>query len=115
MVTVSEGVSGCSDTASLTLTVTSQNHFYIPNAFSPNGDGINDTLYVSASAGVLYYQMMIWDRWGELVYSSYDIGTGWDGRYKGTMVPTGGYVYMATLSFADGIVYHSKGSITLIR
>jgi gliding motility-associated-like protein len=115
MVTVSEGVSGCSDTASLTLTVTSQNHFYIPNAFSPNGDGINDTLYVSASAGVLYYQMMIWDRWGELVYSSYDIGTGWDGRYKGTMVPTGGYVYMATLSFADGIVYHSKGSITLIK
>lgn len=87
---------------------------YIPNVFSPNGDGNNDILLVKTT-GVKFFDMSIFDRWGEKVFESLDVLTGWDGTYKGKMAPVGVYAYIARVVFEDGTPRNLKGSITLLR
>ncbi len=74
---------------------------YIPNVFSPNGDGVNDILLVETT-GVKYFNWMIFDRWGEKVFQSEDINTGWDGTYKGQKAVQAVYVYYLKVIFDDG-------------
>lgn len=72
---------GCKDTIIKTIDVKPGFTFYIPNAFSPNGDGMNDT-FKGTGIGVKDYSLMIYDRWGNLVFISNDLETGWDGRFN---------------------------------
>ena len=101
-----------SDTVS--IIVESEHIIYIPNSFTPNGDGINDVFLVFPR-GAKFINLNIFDRWGELVFESQDEGHGWDGRFKGEMMPPGVYVYQTDITFNDGYTVHNKGSITLIR
>ena len=89
---------------------------WFPNAFTPNGDGANDT-FCPHGWGVVYYEILIFDRWGKKVFESNTIEPGWDGRIKGERCSDGVYVFVATYSMADssGETYHTKGSITLLR
>jgi gliding motility-associated-like protein len=66
---------------------------YIPNAFTPNRDGLNDTFMPVPGCELTFYQLNIFDRWGELLFVSHDVTEGWDGVYKGNLCPADAYVY----------------------
>ena len=68
----------------------------VPNAFTPNGDNLNDKFIVSAQPCFTNFDMKIYNRWGALLYETNDINNGWDGKYMNKVVPEGVYVYIIT-------------------
>jgi gliding motility-associated-like protein len=105
---------GCTASASVQIDVNGEPPFYIPNAFSPNGDGTNDVWYVYGT-GVKDVKAMIFDRWGEKVFETDNQSTGWDGTYRGQMQAPGVFVYIVTIVYLDGQTDTKQGSLTLIR
>jgi gliding motility-associated-like protein len=87
---------------------------YVPNAFTPNGDGINDIFYVYA-AGAKEIDFIVFNRWGEKIFQSYSINEGWDGYYKDNLMNPGVYVYYVVVTYLDGATKTAKGSVTLVR
>ena len=87
---------------------------FVPNAFTPNGDGRNDIVYVH-SANIKSLKFYIYDQWGELLYTSLNQANGWDGTYKGNKEPVGVYVYYLEAVMNDGQWVNRKGTITLLR
>lgn len=85
----------------------------IPNAFSPNGDGINDVFRVVAT-NALDIHMLIYNRWGEVVYDNGNTSPQWNGTYKGKQQEIGVYVYLITITYTDGTAVIKKGNVTLI-
>lgn len=84
---------------------------YIPNAFTPNGDGLNDAFGVKGE-GIRDYHLYIYNRWGEMIWDSNNPHATWDGKYNGQMAETGVYVY---LLYAQGLPKKGKtGSVTLV-
>ncbi|MDC3253012.1 PKD domain-containing protein, partial [Crocinitomicaceae bacterium] len=77
---------GCFDQFMLTIVLWEEELFYVPNSFTPNGDGSNDVFLPILTAGFdeSSYQLLIFNRWGELVFESYDPSVGWDGTYGAT-------------------------------
>lgn len=104
--------SGCMAVATDTIHV--QTGTAIGDAFTPNGDGKNDTFYILAR-GVAEYHMAIYNRWGELVFDTTDAGTGWDGNYKGQPQPAEVYSYFLSIKFKNGQQTQRTGTVTLIR
>ena len=97
------------------------NTFFIPNAFSPNGDKDNDILFIRAS-GIKNIKLFIYNRWGEKVFetkSPFEGGLrgmkGWDGTYKGKKLNAGVFAWYAEVEFSDGDKIYRKGNVTLIR
>jgi len=94
---------------------------YIPSAFSPNDDGINDTFYVFGDQDLLMIKSLrIFDRWGQLIYQGEDLPPNdttkaWDGNTRSSPLPNGVYVYSMQLLMRDGGIRLKKGAITLIR
>jgi len=90
------------------------NIIYIPNAFTPNGDGNNDMIFVhSEIISSLLFQ--IYDQWGELLFSTNSKDIGWDGTYKGKIEPAGVYVFFLKAIDLKGNETIKKGTITLLR
>jgi gliding motility-associated-like protein len=115
-VTVSDGI--CSRTDSVKVLVhellCEEPDIFVPDAFTPNGDGNNDVLYVR-SRNIADMDLKIFDRWGELVFATTDQGKGWDGSYKGKPVDPAVYVYWLTVHCLDGQKFFTKGNVTVIR
>ena len=89
--------------------------FYIPNSFTPNGDGINDFFYV-VSEDIVSEQMFIYNRWKTLICTWNYVGGKWDGKnYKGILCPPGVYSYIYEAKSLDGKKHLKKGSVTLVR
>lgn len=85
---------------------------YIPNAFTPNGDGLNDVFGVKGE-GISDLHVLVFDRWGEVIFESTDPEKQWDGSFKGRPVQQGTYVYQV---YASGDKPLSRtGSVTVIR
>ena len=105
---------GCVVADTLVLTVLPQGVAFFPTAFSPNGDGNNDTFHVLGSQ-IRNYSISIYNRWGEKVFTSNNIAEGWDGTYKEVEQPMGVYIYYASVIFMQNETRQFKGSITLIR
>ncbi len=85
---------------------------YVPSAFTPNDDGFNDTFGVKGE-GIQNFKMLIYNRWGEVIFSTTNPGEHWDGKYKNEPAENGTYVYEI---FAKGYGKHPKtGSVTLLR
>jgi gliding motility-associated-like protein len=105
---------GCVVADTLVLTVLPQGVAFFPTAFSPNGDGNNDTFHVLGSQ-IRNYNISIYNRWGEKVFTSNNIAEGWDGTYKEVEQPMGVYIYYASVIFMQNETRQFKGSITLIR
>ncbi|MGZ4059786.1 MAG: T9SS type B sorting domain-containing protein, partial [Bacteroidia bacterium] len=105
---------GC--TASDTITVNVENIFtyFMPTAFSPNGDGINDVLYVKGR-GIDFINLKIYDRVGELVFSSTSLDHGWDGRLHGVPMNDNEFVYKLEVTFCNGDVKKEHGGLTLAK
>jgi gliding motility-associated-like protein len=93
----------CADSAYRTIRVGQLDTFAMADAFSPNGDGLNDLYFVPVSniAGVRSFHVDIFDRWGMLVYTSNDVTQGWDGTYKGTPQPQGVYVVFFSIEYGQ--------------
>jgi gliding motility-associated-like protein len=86
----------------------------VPNCFSPNGDGFND-LFKVESANLSTFDLMIWNRWGGLMYKSTDAFAGWNGQNNSGIAPDGTYFYVLDAVGSDSKAYQFKGSITLSR
>jgi gliding motility-associated-like protein len=86
----------------------------IPNCFSPNGDGFNDLFQVEA-LNLSTFDLMIWNRWGGLMYKSKDAFDGWNGQSNSGNAPVGTYFYVLDAVGSDSKAYQLKGSITLSR
>ncbi len=108
-------VLGCPTTDDIFVKVLKGPAFYVPNAFTPNGDGRNDRFrFLPVGMRTIHY-FRIYNRYGQLVYNSTDPQVGWDGRVNGKMQPSGAYVWM--LSGIDVLdkPYEMKGTLVLIR
>lgn len=105
---------GCSASDTINITVDETTDIFIPDIFSPNGDGQNDILYVRGK-GIKELDFVIYDRWGEKIFETNDINTGWDGTYKGSKLFTAVFYYYIKAAFYDGNNYEGKGNITLVR
>ncbi len=104
-------------------TITSQSNYtdlypvlsvYIPNTFTPNGDGINDTFGVRGE-DIGQFQLMVYNRWGELIFTTSDPNTQWDGKYKGHDVQEGVYAYKYIAMGLGKGEKEKDGTVTLIR
>lgn len=107
---------GCSTVETNTVMVTKQTEMIvIPNAFTPNGDGLNDT-FIPKLRAISSFQMEVFNTWGEKLYFTNTLESkGWDGTYKGQQVSAGNYIYRITLTTKDGQLVNRIGGITLIR
>lgn len=106
----------CSDTCVFTIKTNGIfGTIYVPNAFSPNGDNGNDLFQIFGN-NIRLVRLQIFNRWGEKVFDTPDIGKGWDGKYKGVPQPAGIYTYALTyFSGVEDKARDLKGSITLMR
>jgi gliding motility-associated-like protein len=111
---VVQNVGGCADTATASLCILPEVPLFIPDIFSPNGDGRNDVFYLRGH-GVSELEFFVWSRWGELVFSSRDINQGWDGTINGKPQPSGNYIYNIRAVLSDGTEQELKGEVALIR
>ena len=104
---------GCSVSDSALIRILYPDNFFIPNAFTPNGDGNNDNFYIATQAGVKVSMFQVFDRWGEKVH---DGVYPWDGYYKGKLAPPAVYTYLFKLElFGEELPLYRKGTVTLIR
>lgn len=88
---------------------------FIPTAFTPNDDGLNDIFTVKLNCTFSSYQLNIYNRWGEKIFSSNDISKGWDGNYDHTKMLSGSYIYFLNYKTAEGILKTFRGFVVLIR
>ncbi len=87
----------------------------VPNAFSPNNDGVNDTYFTICNPCDGFLALMIYNRWGELVFETNDPNLGWDGTFEGKDAEAGAYVYVLTSTDGAGGAQQDQGSFVLIR
>ena len=89
---------------------------YIPNSFTPNGDGLNDVFNIKTIIEFSQFKLCIYDRWGEMLFESDDINKGWDGSYKGKPVPNDVYVYLFNVRIKDtNFEKKISGRVTVVR
>ncbi|MCH7408415.1 gliding motility-associated C-terminal domain-containing protein [Belliella sp. DSM 111904] len=106
---------GCVSEAEIAVEVLASYRVMIPNAFTPNGDGVND-LFFPKVRGVKTYEFYIFNKWGELIYTNMNgEDEGWDGRLNGKMSPNGNYVYKLVFEAEDGEKGSQTGVFTLIN
>ena len=108
-----EDENGCMDSVSQNVLVKDELLIFIPNAFSPNNDGLNDVFRITG-LGFDNIKMSIYSRWGEKIYESNDFKE-WNGIYKGADVQTGVYLYMMTITDSKGWKSYRSGEIHLVR
>jgi gliding motility-associated-like protein len=108
---------GCTASGETNVTVNSITDIFIPNAFSPNNDGNNDFLQLYGDVNTIQYMdFKVFNRWGEMVFSSSNHQFQWDGTYKGELVDRGAYIYTMNVVFINGYSRDDyKGSITILR
>lgn len=105
---------GCSDTTCQSIPVTINPIMDVPNAFSPNGDGKNDKIFVRGF-GIEQMTWRIYDRWGNQVFATADPNEGWDGTFNGRLLAQDVYHYTVQIVFSSKEKLVKKGDITLLR
>lgn len=88
---------------------------YIPSAFTPNYDGLNDVFRVLNLHNQHLLSMAIFNRFGQKIFFTKDPATGWNGTANGTLQPNGTYIYMVTYSDIAGRDHEQKGTVVLLR
>ncbi len=114
-------VNGCRASGEINIRLQRQEQVFIPNAFSPDNDGVNDVLMIYAGpsvANVRYFR--VFNRWGSLIYDVQNIhpndpGFGWDGFYQGRKLDSGVYIFAAELELIDGSAVTVSGDVTMIN
>jgi gliding motility-associated-like protein len=113
---ISTSDKGCIDTTYGKVIIKGEFAFYIPNAFTPNNDGVND-FFLPLGIGVQKFEMSLYDRWGLLIFTSDDISRGWSGRtyYGDEYCPMDVYVYKIDIEDLQGKPHHYVGRVSLVR
>ncbi|MEQ9438484.1 MAG: PKD domain-containing protein [Cyclobacteriaceae bacterium] len=124
---IAESNKGCMDTILVESAVIIEDGgtVQVPNAFTPNqfgpggsevigADGKND-IFLPVFEGLTKFHMMVYNRWGEMMFESFDKNQGWNGYYKGKLCPKDAYVYKLELQFSDGNYKTIVGDVTLVR
>jgi len=116
-------IHGCRDTAEVTVVTNADVVF--PNAFTPNSDGpnggtyqlgnTNNDVFFPYTSGVTDFKFQIFNRWGELIFESKDVKTGWDGYYHGKLCQQDVYVWKAYIKLNNGKTFNKSGDVTLLR
>lgn len=90
---------------------------FVPNAFSPNGDGTNDVLKITPTCLFQTYKIMVFNRFGQMVYDAYSLDNSWDGTFNGTPVTAGTYYYSIEAKYEDRSkgTLQLKGDVTVVR
>ncbi len=107
---------GCIATDTFTVFVEFVPEVFFPNAFSPNGDNVND-IFQGIGYNITGYDLKIFSRWGQLLYETnvYDPTKGWDGKFENEDQEMGTYVWQVSVDFTDGQQYIDSGNFTLVR
>jgi gliding motility-associated-like protein len=110
-------VNGCTDTAYNIVQSNDVVRLTVPNAFTPNGDGLNDvfTPIISNSDQVKYYRFEVYNRWGQLIFESNKPGEGWDGKYKGKLSQFGAYNWKVSYDVPNQDSINANGHVTLVK
>lgn len=117
-VTITDPLGDCSRKADVTVhvipVICDEPAIFIPNAFTPNEDGVNDKIYIRGE-NIDQFLFIIYDRWGEKVFETTDLNAGWDGSYKERKLDPDVYVYYLEIRCINKKEFFKKGNITLIR
>lgn len=105
---------GCIDTVIKTVVIEEEFAFYVPNSFTPNGDGIND-VFQPKGMGFTDYTLDIYDRWGERIFSTNSFYQGWDGYFKGAPCQNGVYNWVIQIKTPQGILKSKNGTVQLLK
>jgi gliding motility-associated-like protein len=92
-----------------------EDKIFVPNAFSPNGDGNNDVFLVRSSVPIDRFYVAVYDRWGQMVYESYDQSTGWDGSFKQKQLSPAAFAWYCSGFCEGGEAFFLKGNVSLIK
>lgn len=106
---------GCTDTTRACLIQVINGNVYVPTAFTPNGDLVNDNFEIVTTALMDDWQLQIYDRWGKLIWETGLINEYWDGTFNGQPVPEGSYVYRLQARTVTGNTIDKSGSVTVFR
>ncbi len=118
--TVTVESNGCTDSDKLTVLVKKDRPVFVPNVFSPNGDGQNDRFMIFAGPQVTRIKsFLVFNRWGETVYQFFDFQPGnrigWDGTFRGQQLDPAVFVWFAEIEFVDGKTELFEGDVTLVK
>ena len=105
---------GCTDSDTVTVQVVEAYGIFVPSAFSPNDDAVNDMLFVYG-AGIKVMEFVVFDRFGEKVFESTSVNDGWDGMFRGKPMNTGIYAWYCTVEYFDGNLEQLHGDVSLVR
>ncbi|HET6541886.1 MAG TPA: T9SS type B sorting domain-containing protein [Chryseolinea sp.] len=105
---------GIVSSVSNAFTIIKEPNLFYPTAFTPNGDGLNDIFNVFGQF-ITTFEMRIFNRWGEMMYVTDVLGKGWDGTFKGSLMPEGTYVFRATLTDKAGRTFDRSGTVVLLK
>lgn len=106
---------GCTDSIIKFLNIIPPLYFYLPNTFTPNDDSRND-IFIGKGVGISIFDLTVFNRWGEVMFTSQDPLKGWDGRTSsGDLVPGGVYVYKLFVRGASGKELEKMGTVTLLK
>jgi len=106
---------GCKGGDSIKIIFSDCPSVYIPNAFTPDGNGLNDMFKPILTAPVTNYHLLVFNRWGNRIFESSNSAGGWDGKLNGVDQPLGVYVFILTFTDINGIQERKSGPITLLR
>lgn len=112
---VAYNFAGCADTMKMIISVSDTYALYVPNTFTPNGDGFNE-VFMAKGFNIREFEMLVFNRWGELIYCTNDLQSGWNGIYEG--IPSQVDVYVYRITFRDdvmGIRHERFGTVNLVR
>lgn len=113
---VSAALDGCTASDCIVVSIDfSCCELFVPNAFSPNSDGVNDDFSPFSSCFFEQYQLSIFDRWGQLVFKTSNAEDAWDGKFKAQPCEPGVYVYVLNIRFSPEESRELSGSLTLVR
>lgn len=105
---------GLIESVSNTITITKEPNLFYPSSFTPNGDNLNDTFLVFGQY-TSKFDMRIFNRWGQEMYHTADLNQGWDGTYKGNLMPEGTYVFTAKITDLEGRASDRSGTVVLLN
>ncbi|MFT4741337.1 MAG: gliding motility-associated-like protein [Marivirga sp.] len=105
----------CTQSDTIDIIPCKANQLFVPNAFSPNGDKLNDLFVPVGIENSRYYHIQIFNRWGEKIFESSNSQNHWDGRFMDSNSQTGVYLFLIDLVDATGSRHHHSGDVTLVR
>ena len=113
---------GCMDSDEVTIYVSKERNVFVPNAFSPNGDNLNDQfmIYADNKQVVKVNSFLVFNRWGETVHQYFDFPPndptyGWQGTFKGEKLNPGVFTWFAEIEFTDGVTQMFEGDVILVK